>query len=113
MKNDQPLTQRRWLIASNLAALAILVVFYQLFRDVRSDGLVIAILVGLILLVITTYYFTFQRTRLWKLVHAKDNELDERELQINNIGLKYAYAIFTIIALLVIYWHNIAEIQVN
>ena len=44
---------------------------------------------------------------------TSDKKLDERELQVTNTGLKYAYAIFTVTALVAIYWHAITEIQVN
>jgi hypothetical protein len=42
------------------------------------------------------------KTGLWRLVHAKVETLDEREMQLTLGSLRYSYTIFTILALLVI-----------
>ena len=42
------------------------------------------------------------RTGLWRLVHAKVEKLDEREIQQNLESLRYSYVIFAISSLLII-----------
>jgi hypothetical protein len=39
-------------------------------------------------------------TGLWRLVHAGEDEIDEREMQLTLGSLKYAYAIFAITVLM-------------
>ena len=117
MNNTLSLKNRKWLISINLITLCGTIIFYELFKELFKTAeqtlFFGGILAALLLLIIVTYYYGFYKTRLWHLVHISDKELDERELQVTNTGLKYAYAIFTVTALVVIYWHNIAEIHVN
>ncbi len=42
------------------------------------------------------------RTRLWKLVHTKAEKFDERQIQVTHESLRYSYAIFTVVSLLVL-----------
>ncbi len=115
--NAISLKSRRWLICINLITLCGTIIYYELFKELIKTAertlYLGGIIVILLLIIIVTYYFVFYKTRLWHLVHISDKELDEREIQLTNLGLKYAYAIFTVTALVVIYWHNIAEIYVN
>lgn len=105
------------MISINLITLCGTIIFYELFKELFKTAertlFLGGILAVLLLLIIASYYYVFYKTRLWHLVHISDKELDERELQVTNTGLKYAYVIFTVTALVVIYWHNIAEINVN
>jgi len=111
------LKSRRWLISINLITLFGTIIFFELFKEMfktaERELFLVIILAVLLLIIIATYYFVLYNTRLWKLVHISDKKLDERELQVTNTGLKYAYVIFTITALVAIYWHAIAEIHVN
>jgi len=113
MNNTLSLKNRKWLISINLITLCATIIFYELFVRTNRTVFLGGILAALLLLIIVTYYYGFYKTRLWHLVHVSDKELDERELQVTNTGLKYAYAIFTVSALVVVWWHNIAETHVN
>ena len=117
MNNILSFKKRRWLISINLITLCGTIIFFELFKEMFKTAertlFLVGILAALLLIIIVTYYIVFYKTRLWHLVHISDKKLDERELQVTNTGLKYAYAIFTVTALLAIYWHTIAEINVN
>ena len=52
--------------------------------------------VAICLLTLRSVHF---KTGLWKLVHAKVDTLDEREIQLILGSLRYAYTLFSIIAL--------------
>ncbi|MFH1851247.1 MAG: hypothetical protein ABIA75_02785 [Candidatus Neomarinimicrobiota bacterium] len=113
MKNNLSFAKRKLLIIINIFMLCSTIIFYELFKNSNWTAVTVGILVSLLLAIIITYYVVFYKTRLWHLVHVPETKLDEREIQVTNFGLKYAYAIFTVTALVVIYWHNIAEIYVN
>jgi len=48
---------------------------------------------------IASFIFVHMSTGLWKLAHAKQEELDERQIQITHEALRYSYAIFTVTCL--------------
>jgi uncharacterized Tic20 family protein len=58
------------------------------------------------LLALITLFISFAvlhaRTKLWKLVHSRAIDLDERELQVALQSLRQSYIIYTIVSLLVI-----------
>ena len=117
MKNSQSFTKRKLVIATNLIALLITIVFFELskefFKGTERLPLLGGIMAALLLVIVTTYYVGLYKTRLWQLVHISSSKLDEREIQVINTGLKYAYALFTITTLALIYCHTIAEIHMN
>jgi hypothetical protein len=49
-----------------------------------------------------SFYFTHVSTGLWVLTHTKIGNLDEREIQVTHTSLRYAYAIFGLLALVAI-----------
>jgi len=51
---------------------------------------------------VITFIILHIRTRLWKLVHTKAEKLDERQIQVTRESLRYSYAIFTVVSLLVL-----------
>jgi len=63
--------------------------------------LIVGEIAALALAIATFVVFHF-RTRLWKLVHAPTQELDERQLQVTDKSLRYAYSIFSITCLLIL-----------
>ena len=115
MNNTLSLKNRKWLISINLITLCATIIFFEVFKEMFKTAertlFLVGILAVLLLIIIVTYYIVFYKTRLWHLVHISDKKLDERELQVTNTGLKYAF--FTVTVLVAIYWHAIAEINVN
>ena len=67
-------------------------------------GALIATIVALV-----TFYLLYWRTRLWRLVHARFEKLDEREVQLIYESLRYSYIIFIIACLSIMYINVIAE----
>jgi hypothetical protein len=52
--------------------------------------------------VIVTFFPLHVHTGLWRLAHAKADDLDEREIQQNYEAVRYSYAIFTVLSLCII-----------
>jgi len=57
--------------------------------------------------VVVTFYYVYIRTGLWKLVHSRTDDLDERELQITHEALAISYAWFTVICLVIMFIHAV------
>lgn len=70
----------------------------------------IAIGMALVLsIVLISFIFGFAKTGLWRMVHAKANELDERQIMVTHESLRYSYGIFSILTLLVIFTNELLE----
>ena len=99
---------RYWIIITYLNLLALLVFFntgrsyhWPLFTVIFSSGLLVIFLISFIR--------TFIKTGFWSMVHTSPDNLDERELQVNLNSLKYAYSIFTILCLIIVYIFALTE----
>ena len=66
-------------------------------------GALIATIVALV-----TFYLLYWRTRLWRMVHARFEKLDEREVQLIYEALRYSYIIFILACLSILYINVIA-----
>ncbi len=63
----------------------------------------IIIEIGFIAIFLFSFLKAFVKTKFWSMVHSSSKNLDEREMQVVLSALKYAYSIFTIICLVIIY----------
>ncbi len=101
---------RYWILLNYLSLIAILVFFYtgKYFQwpifSVISE-------IGSLTIFIISFFRAFIKTKFWKMVHTSSKNLDEREMQVVFNALKYAYSIFTIVCLIIIYAFAIAEYQ--
>jgi len=96
-------SKNRFWIVSNLICLVLLIIFFYLGKF-KDWPLIITIAeISFIVLFIVSLYYGFIKTKFWNLVHAKSNNLDEREVSVVLTGLKYSYSIFTIIVITIIY----------
>jgi hypothetical protein len=55
-----------------------------------------------VLIVLVTFFPVHVGTGLWRLAHTRVDRLDEREVQQTLEVLRYAYAVFTVVSLLVV-----------
>ena len=111
MKKQNSKTRNRvWIILNYLS----LIVGMFLFYAVKIYHLPLSFLmleIGIFAIFIFSLYKAFIQTNFWKLVHAKSINLDEREMQVVLNALRYAYGIFAIICLVIIYAFAIAEFR--
>lgn len=109
MKKSISRKKRRKMIIINYLSLIIFLVIYYLGKYFNwPKPLVVGEIISIIIL-ISSFYLGFIRTKLWKFVHVSENKLDERQILINLKALKYSYSIFVIICLLIIYSFAIAD----
>jgi hypothetical protein len=57
---------------------------------------------------VLSFINAFIKSKLWKFVHSSDTDLDEREILVVLTSLKYAYSVFTILCLIIIYGFALA-----
>ena len=99
--------RRSWVIVNYLCLLIMNMCFY--FMSQRSDMTQWVDVVGIAALIVVVISFirAHTKTGLWKLVHAKTDTLDERQLQITHNALSQSYSWFTVICLLIMLVHAV------
>jgi len=90
---------RRLDVVLNYSTLIIMLI--ALFSLTRQNIIIPIIAVGAIaaLFFVISYINLFVKTKLWKFVHTKIENLDEREIQVIHRSLRYSYTIFAIVCL--------------
>ena len=105
------LLNRRINIILNYVMLVSILSFFQLLKYQNfTVWMIISMLVSLILFVIT-FINSYKKTDVWRLIHKPSKDLDERENQFVLKVTRIAYAIFTIIAILIIYIQLLIKID--
>ncbi len=95
--------RRRWVFV-NYCSLLLLLIFWNALPWLEVDDLFrLLSLVLFIPLIVISFVIVQVRTGLWMLVHRKPDDLDERELQNVLVALRYAYGIFAVICLAVLF----------
>jgi len=109
MKYQESRKQNRvWILLNYLSLIAAMVFFYtgKYFQWPISS---IIFGIGSVAIFLITFLRFFIKTKYWKMVHTSYKNLDEREMQVVLNALRYAYSIFTIVCLVIIYAFAIAE----
>ena len=104
MNGAESQSKRRGYVALNLASLVILELAYYgwIIGGVHNPvavGLVVVCLIGLVL----SFLHVIWRTGLWRLTHAKVENLDERQIIVTREALRYSYVIFVPCSLLLMF----------
>ena len=94
--------RKLWIIVNYLSIILVLSFFYIGKYYGWPTFAIVCEVVSFILLIFS-FVKVFVKTNLWKLAHASDKNLDERQLQVMLNSLRYSYSAFTIITLAVIY----------
>ncbi|NOY21917.1 MAG: hypothetical protein GXO70_00190 [Acidobacteria bacterium] len=104
----QTISSRKALVIINYSLLIIMNgCFYLVSGQPERNHVVDAVGLATLCIVFITFFPLHRQTGLWKLTHASMDTLDERELQITHTALRYAYAWFTIICLVIVLAHAI------
>ncbi len=67
----------------------------------------------MLLICIITFIPAFYKTGIFQFTHRSIIKLDERELQLSSWSLRYAYTIFTIVSILVLYVFIFANLSID
>jgi hypothetical protein len=107
MRKSLSRTQRRVGVLLNYAALAMIPVIFAIGEAVDWSPITIGGMIACALLVVATLVRYHVGTGLWKLVHTKVADLDERQVQVTHGALRHSYSIFTILCLVGLLWKSI------
>lgn len=97
----------------NYLSLIFIVITFQYLKDVDWTWLFISSEVFFITLFLISFYFSYMKTGTWGFVHRSLEKLDEREIKIVGKTSKLSYAIFTVVALLIMLILSITEWSIN
>jgi flagellar biosynthesis protein FlhB len=82
-------------------------------KDIEKSWPIISVLSFLGAVFVISFYFAYYKTGSWKFVHTPLEKLDERELKIAGSTSRISYAVFTVVALLVMLVLSLTELQIN
>ena len=102
IKESRP-TRRFWVFVNYCSLFLLLVLWNMLPWFGADDRFRLFSLVLFIPLTVFSFVIVQVRTGLWMLVHRRADDLDERELQDTLVALRYAYTIFAVICLSVLF----------
>jgi hypothetical protein len=109
MKQKISRNQNRVWVVVNYLTLLLLVALFYIGKHFHWPIIVLLCEIGVFAILLLSFHRVFLKTKLWKMVHSSDTELDEREMQVVLKSLKHSYSIFTIICLVIIYGFAVAE----
>lgn len=111
MKDAKSRNQNRaWILLNYLSLIGGLSLFYTV-KIYHWPLSFLLLEIGIFAVLLFSLFKAFIITKFWKMVHTSSKNLDEREMQVVLNALKYAYGIFAIICLILIYTFAIAEKQ--
>ena len=103
-------TNRRiWIVINYMSVIFILTIFYT-GKNLEWPPYVLISGIVAIIVFVFSFIQVFIGTSLWKMVHASDKILDERQIKVVLSSLKYSYMTFTIVCLAIIYGFAVAEL---
>ena len=97
----------------NYLSLILIVITFQYLKDIDWTWVFITSEVFFITLFIISFYFSYFKTGTWGFVHRSLDKLDERELKIVGKSSRLSYAIFTVIALLIMMVLSLTDWRIN
>ena len=113
MKNSISLNKRRVGIIVNYLSIFSIVVFWEYCEIVNCSKIIKSFCIIPLLIVVISFIVVYWKTGFWHFVHKSINKLDERELQLTSLILRYSYGIFTVLVLLILLLLSIFERPVS
>ncbi|MDP8239479.1 MAG: hypothetical protein P9X24_10350 [Candidatus Hatepunaea meridiana] len=101
-------TKRRLGVIVNYLSLIIVVILFYIVKHEGWHNLMITGMFAALLLTVITFITVHLKTGLWKFVHTKIEQLDEREIQVTHESLRYSYSILSVILLVIIFIMSLA-----
>ncbi len=111
MKKQKSINQNRVWISINYLSLIIGVLLFYAVKILHWPLSYLLFEIGILGVFIVSFFKAFIIPKFWKTVHTSLENLDEREVQVVFNALRYAYSIFAIICLVIIYGFAIAKYQ--
>ena len=93
----------------NYLSLIFIVITFQYLKDIEWTWMFVTSEVFFVTLFIISLYYAYIKTGTWGFVHRSLEKLDERELKIVGKTSSLSYAIFTIVALAIMFVLSVTE----
>ena len=103
----------RWAVTLALLSLLGVITAFELGVNLSWTIPIKIICISLMVMLCITYPFGFIKTGLWNFTHRSIRTLDEREMQMTGRSLRVAYAVFSVMVLIVLYVFALLEIKVS
>jgi len=104
MSRNLSKSKRRIWVVWNYAGVIVFIVLVLLGEYTRwVAALSVAAALSFVFIVVS-FAFLYIRTGLWKLTHAKTENLDEREIQITHQSIRQSYKIFSLSSLVILFF---------
>ncbi len=91
--------KRRIGVVLTILSLCSMVLIFEYYKIEQRDSSLIAIETVPIIIFLVSFVLTYIKTGLWGFIHKPLKNLDEREIALTSMSLRYAYGIFTIVVL--------------
>ncbi len=91
--------KRRIGVVLTLLSLCSMVLIFEYCKIEQRDSSLIAIEIIPFIIFLVSFIVTFTKTGLWGFIHKPLKKLDEREIALTSMSLRYAYSIFTVVVL--------------
>ena len=102
MSLNNSISKRRLFVLLNYLSIITALLCFGLGQYINWNTLLFIGLGVSIVVMLVSFFILHINTGLWKLVHTKTDDLDERQLQVTHQSLRNSYSIFTIVSLLII-----------
>lgn len=102
MQRHMPKSNRRIAVVINYSCVVLFLVFFYAGNYFGWSLPVVTGTVVAVAVVLISFALLHIRTRLWKLVHTRIENLDERQVQVTHESLRQSYGIFSVLSLIVL-----------
>ena len=113
MEQNKSMNKRRLGVIITFLSLFGIVSIFEYGISQQWNGILKVAEFTLLLVFIISLVFTYLKTGLWKFTHKSLAELDEREIALTSKSLRYAYSIFTIFLLMLLFSYSIFDYRLS
>ncbi|MCD4735268.1 MAG: hypothetical protein K8R53_04440 [Bacteroidales bacterium] len=113
MEQKKSISKRRLGVVVTFLSLFGIVSIFEYGISGQWNDILKVIEIVLIVIFIISLGLTFLKTGLWKFTHKSLEKLDEREVALTSKSLRYAYGIFTVFLLLLLFSFSIFDKQLS
>ena len=102
MQTIRTINNRRIGVVLTLLSLCAMVIIFECGKIHRNIALFIAIEIIAFLIFSVSFVLTYLKTGIWQFTHKALKKLDEREIALTSKSLRIAYAVFTVVILILL-----------
>ncbi|MCK5853008.1 hypothetical protein KAH27_08280 [bacterium] len=102
MKPVKSNQNRRVGVILTILSLCAMVIIFEFCKIKRSYNLCVATEIIIFIIFSISFVITYLKTGLWQFTHKSLKKLDEREIALTSKSLRIAYAIFTVVILILL-----------